>query len=177
MIEVDIFIGLPGSSKSFTANKQILENPNWVCVNRDKIREGLVTDYQLWPFNSSDSKRYTNLEKSIAEQSIILALENNFNVIVDETHISKKSRINTIILCRNAIIDQEIKINYIWFTETENNLKYRMETPKNSSEETWSKVISFMKKNFEEPTIEECQKHSINNFYKVSREFGKVKVF
>jgi predicted ABC-type ATPase len=176
-LEIDILTGISGAGKSHYSNLKIEENLNWVCVNRDKIREMCVTNYRFWPFDGKDSKRYSNLEKSISEQSIILALENNFNVIVDETHITKKSRLNTVNLCRNAIVDQEIKINYVWFTEVENNLKYRMETPKNSTEENWRKVIGFMKKSFEKPTIEECQKNQINSLYKVSREFGKVKVF
>lgn len=172
MITVYLTIGLPGSGKSYWTKKKIESEPNTVCINRDKIREMLKVDYALWPFNGEDSKRHTKLEGLIKESSIYSALDQGFNLIIDECHITQKSRGNTILLIKTA--DEEfgdnIKFVYVWFTENENNLEYRMESPKNGSRELWNSVIEGMKKAFQIPTPEELKCHNVSEFYKINRE-------
>lgn len=92
--EVFIFIGLPGSGKSFKSLEMLKTIPNLVIVSRDTVRELFVCGhYELWPFSGDDSKRYTNLEKKSSEDLILNAIDDGFNVIIDETNISKKSKI------------------------------------------------------------------------------------
>jgi predicted kinase len=170
--EVDILIGLPGAGKSYWSEQKIKNFENFACVSRDKIREMLKVNYNFWPF--SGSRMWNNLEQQITRLSIEEVLEYGYSLIIDETHISKRGRKLNIDRVRN--INSKIKINYIWFTENVNNLKYRMETPKNGSELKWNEVISLMKKSFVEPTIDEIKEFNVNSFIKVSRECGEETV-
>jgi predicted kinase len=175
--KVFLLIGLPGSGKSYWSKNYIANsNQSTVCVSLDNIREMLAVDYRLFPFTGSESKRWSSLMGSISETSIDLALKQGFNIIIDETHITKKSRQRTLnkVNLVNSVnnfgdIRYDLEFSYVWCTEDKNNLEYRMETPKNSSKETWEKVITNMKASFEMPTLEELKELNISHLYKVNR--------
>ncbi|HON84311.1 MAG TPA: AAA family ATPase [Caldisericia bacterium] len=169
-----ILIGLPGSGKSYWSLNKIKTESNLVCICRDKIREMLKVDYLYWPFFTKDSKKYTKLETTIADYTLDLSLQKGFDVIIDSTHIIKRTRKNTVDKLRKYDCD----IRYVWFTENQNNLQYRLETPKNESLDLnyWEKVISSMKNRFEEPNLDEIKSFKINKFYKVSREHGEIEI-
>lgn len=118
MQEVIICKGLPGSGKSTWAKKFVEENPKYVRVNRDDLRnmrgrywypsqEGLITTWER------------NCIKS--------ALEAGYNVIVDSTNLNPKSLNNLIYFLDR--IDIEMNVEYKSFIDVplktciENDLK------------------------------------------------------
>lgn len=157
-----LMCGLPGSGKSYQSIKYFKEHPNSVIINLDKIREMLVGEYQLFPFdNSNYSKDLNQILFDIKHEAIANALSSNIieNIIIDETHINKKSRNKSKQLIENEWFDSytfDYKITIIYCSESENNLKYRMESPKGNSEQCWDSVINNMKKYFEIPNKDEC---------------------
>jgi len=168
-----ILIGLPGSGKSYWSEEFIKNHHNTVCISRDMVRQMLAVNYRTFPFSdhntNKDSGKWSKLEKNISNKSLDEAIKMNFDVILDETHITKKSRHRTIIELKKNL---NIQINYVWFTENKNNLEYRMETPKNTEKHVWKNVIDNMTNLFENPTIDECKEFGIEKFYKVSRDSG-----
>jgi len=74
--------GLPASGKSTWSKKKVLEEPDTVIVNRDKIREMLKGEYKNFPFGS----RMENIVTEIERFSIEAALADNYSVIVDATN-------------------------------------------------------------------------------------------
>jgi predicted kinase len=74
--------GLPGSGKSTWATTFVNQNKWWIRVNKDSIRK--MMNYSL----SSESKVLT-----LRDSQIITALENGFNVVVDDTNFHLKHEI------------------------------------------------------------------------------------
>lgn len=85
-LEVIINIGVPASGKSTFTDNYIKKNPGWVKVSRDDFR------YMLKGVGFCEPK----IEKMITElqnKTIVTALANKLNVIIDNTHL-KVSYIN-----------------------------------------------------------------------------------
>ncbi len=82
-LKVILTVGVPGSSKSTWAQKFISENEKYVRINRDDYRFMLknapVTNYKV-----------EELISALCNNAIISALNANFNVIVDNTHLKLK---------------------------------------------------------------------------------------
>ena len=86
-MEVIILQGIPGSGKTTWAREFIKDKPkNWVIVSRDSIRNSLG---EYWV--EEREPLVTQIEKF----EIVTALDNNFNVIVDATNLSKNT-LNTL---------------------------------------------------------------------------------
>ena len=96
--------GIPSSGKSTWAKKFVLENPNYVRVNRDDLRRMRGT-YWL----PSQEDMITNWE----DDCIAIALHNGYNVIVDATNLNKKT-IDRICNLGN-VKNQDIDIEYKFF--------------------------------------------------------------
>ena len=77
----------------------------------------------------------------------------NFNVIVDETFITKQKRIDLI----KSITLIKGKQNFIcvYCSSKEDNLERRMKEDRGYSKDKWNEVIENMKRSFEEPTLDE----------------------
>jgi predicted kinase len=82
MLTIFITKGLPASGKSTWAKKKVMEYPNTIIVNRDKIREMLKGEYKNFPFGSSMEKLVTQLERG----SVVASLDKGYNVIIDATN-------------------------------------------------------------------------------------------
>lgn len=80
-----ITVGISGSGKSTWAANFIKNNPNYIRVNRDSIRHQLTGTS-----NNILDKKLENLVTNIQHANILEALNQGFNVIVDNTHLQKK---------------------------------------------------------------------------------------
>ena len=82
MAELLILVGIPGSGKS-TFAKELVKNNNYVRVNRDDMRQML---------KGQDMCHYLieQLITIMCNSIIREALENNMNVVVDNTHVRMK---------------------------------------------------------------------------------------
>lgn len=74
--------GLPGSGKTRWAIQWLAEHPDWRRVNKDDLR------FMLWG-NSKPKNNESHLDK-LQWDTIWSLLRFNFNVIVDNTHLSPK---------------------------------------------------------------------------------------
>ena len=158
MSTVYINIGFPGSGKS-TWSKQFGGDikSNIIIINRDAFRTMIKGDVYTFDF------KFEPFIKKATNKSIECALEYGLDIIVDETHIKRDRRIEIIQTIRNyeanygLITDDygKTQIVYHWFTENENNLKYRMKEARGYDTAKWAMVINGMKKSFEEPTEDE----------------------
>ena len=146
---VSITCGLIGSGKSTWANKMTKEDASEkkkvVIINRDALRTMLRGEYVY-------DKDMEKLVRDIAEKSVESALANGFDVIIDETNLTREKRRYWFGVV-GEYPDTKIRITY--FPENKNNLKNRMNDPKGLSEETWADVLDSMKKAFEEPSVDE----------------------
>jgi tRNA uridine 5-carbamoylmethylation protein Kti12 len=155
-MKVYILIGLPGSGKSTWSKKFAQENENIVIVNRDAFRTMIKSEYS---FNF----RYEPFIKELANKSVECALDRGLDVIVDETHVKAARRKEIIKIVRDfetsyGLINTDYgrtKIIYVWFTETNHNLEFRLKENRGYSKDKWNDVINGMKSIFEEPTIDE----------------------
>lgn len=153
---VYLTIGLPGSGKSTWSRKFAQENENVVIINRDAFRTMIKDEYT---FNF----RYEPFIKNATNKAIEQALEYGLDVIVDETHVKSSRRIEIIQTIRNfensyGLINTDYgktKIVYMWFTENQNNLHFRMQESRGYDAQKWEEVIHGMKSIFEPPTKKE----------------------
>jgi predicted kinase len=139
--------GLPGSGKSTWAKKKVKEDSNTIIVNKDKIREMLRGEYVF-----DEALEY--LVKIINNSAICCALNEQHDVIIDETFIKKRKRKEIIeelaLACR-----RNCKIICVYCSSKTGNLDRRMIEPRTYDIKEWERVINNMKKDFEEPTLDE----------------------
>ena len=140
---VFILCGLPGSGKSTWAKTMVKNNSNIAVVNKDAIR------FMLGGGNYVFNDSLEMAVKYIAIHCLVQMIVFGYNVIIDETNLTRAKRKSWI----NHIINTEIdcNIDIVWFRETEKNLDNRMQDPRGYSREKWEEVISNMKKIFEPP--------------------------
>lgn len=126
-MNVYILIGLPESGKSTWSKNFVKENPNTLIINRDAYRSMIKSEYTF-------DFRFEPFIKTISNKSLETALEYGFDVIIDETHVKAQRRKEIISIIRNyestfGVINNDYgrtKIIYVWFTENQNNIEYRM---------------------------------------------------
>ncbi len=139
MITVSMLIGLPGSGKSTWAKKKTKE-PKTVRINRDSLYTMLAGEYRY-------DLTLSEMVESIILSTVRNALALGFNLIIDETHITKKRRAHTHDMV--TAFGHDVKIVYVHFTETERNLEYRMRNDRGQDRDKWQSVINGMKADFE----------------------------
>lgn len=89
MSRVIILRGLPASGKSTWAKDFVNNNSGWVRVNKDEIRLELGDNYPTWYKKEKDVfKRERELIKQY--------LDNNTNIVIDNTHLNPKTLNDTI---------------------------------------------------------------------------------
>ena len=93
-----ILQGLPASGKTTWSAEYITddtdEGRDAVVVNRDKIREMLKIDYDMFPFGN---KKFENLVTKLEDNAIIECLNNKLDVIVDATNLRGIERFEEIV--------------------------------------------------------------------------------
>lgn len=145
--KIYLLTGLPGSGKS-TWSRNVAENPNIIIICEDNIRLMLKGKYVFDPL-------YEPLVKEIAEAAFNDALMAGFDIILDEVYYTKALRAKSIDQIKNHTLPTELEIICVWFTENQNNLRYRMKESRGYSDLKWEEVITTMSQNFEIPTLDE----------------------
>jgi len=157
MSTVYITIGLPGSGKSTWSKNFAKENDDTVIINRDAYRSMIKGGEYIFDF------RFEPFIKQATNKAIEHALEYGLDVIVDETHIKAERRKEIVKVVRDfensfGLVTNEYgrtKIVFMWFTENERNLEFRMKESRGYEAKKWKAVIDGMKESFEEPTPDE----------------------
>lgn len=145
--KIYITVGFPGSGKSTWA-KETARDPETVIICKDVIRHMFKGDYIFDP-------TYEPLIAEIAKAALDDSLMAGFNVIIDETNITKEARAKCLDLIKNHPLPISPEIICVWFTEDEKNLEYRMRQPRGYSDMKWAEVIDMMKQKFEKPLKKE----------------------
>ena len=84
--------GISGSGKSTWAAEFVKNNLDWVRVNRDNIREGLIPNHiHIW-HKLPDRRNLEQLVTEIQNEQIWSAMDFGYNVIVDDTNLSHYDR-------------------------------------------------------------------------------------
>lgn len=117
--KIIVMVGISGSGKSTWAADFIQENPNYIRVNRDSIRQQIT---------SSDS-RFLNPEleilvTKIQDEQIRVILGNGYNLIIDNTHLKEKY-INEIVKSFNHLADIELKVIPTSIETAKSNVNFR----------------------------------------------------
>ena len=148
MQKVYILCGLIGAGKSTWANKKASENKNLIIISKDSFRSTIKGDKYIYDIH------YEDLIKKLVKSSIKIAIENGFDIIIDETNLTEKSRKEYIDLIEKYT-HLKIKIIIVYFTENTHNIENRMKNCRGVSREIWTKVFNNMKKIFEPPSTPE----------------------
>ena len=100
MAKMIILAGLPGAGKSTLAKKMVKQDPTYVRVNLDDIRNMLGTS----DFNKE------KLVEQIELTSITYAFNQKYNVIVDDTNLNPKkiNKLKVIAKQYNAEVDYKL---------------------------------------------------------------------
>ncbi len=145
MPRVYLLIGLPGSGKSTWA-KDKAKDQKTVIVNRDSFCFMIKGGKYIF------DEKYESFIKCLAHDAIKIAISHGFDIIIDETNLTKEKRTE---LIENLPDRQDVDVVGVWFTENTKNLEYRMKDPRGYSEQKWCKVIESMKMSFEPPSESE----------------------
>jgi len=148
MQTVYLLCGLIGSGKSTWAKKKAGDDSNVLIINRDAIRNMIKGDYVFDP-------TYEPFVKASCYDLVTTALDYGFDVIIDETNITKEGRAEWFDLIDIAVQDRHVDVSYsiIHFTEKVNNVANRMSSPKGCTQENWQVVYEKMLDSLEEPSL------------------------
>jgi len=151
MQKVYILTGLIGSGKSTWAKRKVQEDDNAIIINRDSIRT-MIKDKYIY------HKKYEEFIKEIAREILFTAIGYGFNVIIDETNLTKEKRAFWI---QEVGCYIDVQTILVYCTESERNLEYRMREPRGQDYKKWKTVLEGMKKSFEEPELSELPNGSV----------------
>jgi len=100
-MKVIILVGLPASGKT-TYAKKLSKEPNWKRVSKDDLRD--MVDRGI--YFKKNEKHITAIQFSMIQYWI----DQGFNVVIDNTHISKKFFDYTVTVLQGMIdVDIEVK--------------------------------------------------------------------
>ena len=94
MNKIIVPIGISASGKSTFASQYVEKNPNTIIVSRDSLRMSLFgyTEENLFRHYNVDNKNFYEREKIVTDfhtDQIWYALQKNFDVIADNTHLRR----------------------------------------------------------------------------------------
>jgi predicted kinase len=162
---VYILVGLIGSGKSTWAREKAKED-NTIIINKDVIRQMFKGEYFF-------HKDYEHLVDQMSKACFLKALQKGYNVIIDETNITKKKRAAYVEAVKEHyyMIDEPVEFEIVWFPEKRNNIENRMKEPRGYTQEQWEAVLRGMKSAFEEPELEEL---SIGGRLRIMDKWGEI---
>jgi len=109
-----ILRGLPASGKSTFAIEYVRENPDYIRINRDSIRQMLGVSF---------SKSVEKIVKSFRNIMIVEALNRGYNVIIDDTNLGDRNIRYFEQLCN--VMDVNLIINDTFMNVDLDTLLYR----------------------------------------------------
>lgn len=130
---VKLLIGIPASGKSTWTKEFILNNPNYLRINRDDFRLMLKNQQICEP-------KIENMITELVYNAIDVALSNKFNILLDNTHV-KARYLNDIINHVQYHADVEFQIFDI-------SLDKAIERDKNRDKSVGAEVITKMYKDY-----------------------------
>jgi predicted kinase len=139
-----IMCGLPGSGKSHYAKKMSKAN-NSIIINRDSYRTMISGYYKF-------EKGLEPLVKKMAYENLYSALENGYDVILDETNLSLKGRLKTAALVKDRYPKVKVVVVHL-NTEVKTCKKRRAKDTKGYTPEKWNEVIDDMLSYYDKPSI------------------------
>lgn len=143
-----ILIGPIASGKSTWSKNFIKDNPETLIVNRDSLREMVYGEYLFLPEKEPIIKR-------MAIECTKIALWNDYDVIIDETNLTRKKR-ESFLKNLKDVMEEDIEYKYIYFSSQNGNVERRMKSDSRGyTKEKWQEVYDGMMKVIEKPTEEE----------------------
>jgi len=131
-----ICIGLPGSGKTTYIRNNIKDH---FVISKDDIRKMF---YSYYDYKEEDESLINSTQKAIIES----AINYKKNIVIDETNITylvRKDTVETIrAICEKNNIDADIE--YLYFKESDLNVKRRLQDPKGLPPERWIHTISHL---------------------------------
>lgn len=131
--KIKLTIGIPASGKSTWKKKFLRDNPNYVSVCRDDFR------YMLRDSGFLDPKG-EKLVTEMVEKAITEAIKSKYNVIVDQTNVSRKYLLQLISFCE--------KLGDVEFQIFDIPLDVAIERDKNRERSVGVEVIARMHVNY-----------------------------
>lgn len=135
-------VGLPGAGKSSWARRKVRER-RVVAVCRDDIRTMLLGRYGV-------VEAVEPLVERLAFVAVRSALRKGFDVVVDETNITRVGRERWVRWVKRSI--PRVRTIAVWFPEMVRNVEWRMRDPKGLPRREWEAVVRRMRGLFEPPS-------------------------
>jgi predicted kinase len=112
MQQILVLIGVSGSGKSTFAKNFCAENPNWLRVNRDDLRRSLIpgTLAEFWQGEPAQQNRVEKLVGQLLRTAVKEALQNGWNVLVDNTHLRRTYLNEVINLAQGRAVQVRFKL-------------------------------------------------------------------
>lgn len=143
MNKLYIMMGTPGSGKSTWIQNHLDEHTVW--ISRDDVRFSMV----------AEDEEYFSKEKEVFKEyvrRINNALENNYNVFADATHLNKASR-NKLLTAINSELN--IEIDVVWIKTPLEDCISQNDNRKGTRSFVPRSVIRRMNSQIEAPEFEE----------------------
>jgi len=162
-----LLCGIPGSGKTTWKLKFLHENEGWVSVCRDDFKYGLRNVGWL------DAKGESFVTE-LVEQTIIRAIKNKYNVIVDQTNVNLE-RLNILVSFCEKLADVEFKLFPISFESAlERDSNRERKVGKEVMEKMYKNYLNLFNSNFDfserkkKPYIAENIEYNTNPFSSLS---------
>ncbi|MCU0449356.1 MAG: AAA family ATPase [Bernardetiaceae bacterium] len=112
MQQILVLIGLSGSGKSTFAKNYCQQNPNWLRINRDDLRRSLIPGSlaEFWQSEPAQQNRVEKLVGQLLRTAVKEALQNGWNVLVDNTHLRRTYLNEVISLAQGRLVEIRFKL-------------------------------------------------------------------
>ena len=146
MNRVYLTVGNIGSGKSTWASKFAKNHPDKVLIiNRDSLRKMVAGAYTY-------SLKTEPVLRKMAGQMMETALLHGYDVVLDETNITAKTRKKWL----RKLPNENVKVTYVVFDDHGENVSWRMnDDSRGYTSEYWGKVYGSMKSQYQAPSMDE----------------------
>ena len=156
-MNIYILCGIVGSGKSTWARKKAEETGAFI-INRDSLRTMFNGSYK---FDKEQEDLIMDCTRAITYELV----DYGKDIIIDECNLTVLRRALWIDLISANSLSEKLNFVIVWFTETEKNAELReKDSLRGYTKEYWEDVISDMKVDFQQPTLNE----KINGIMEVS---------